>query len=178
MIVRKLLIYFILIVSVFSCKKVDKWTQFDMAYETTVTISSSTGVNLPFNIITPDITTNSESTFELNNTRKDLVEKLVLKELKLTITSPSNGNFDFLKSIKIYINSSSLPEAEIASKLDIQDGVGNVVLLNTSSSDIKEYIKADKFSLRLETTTDELLTVDYDVKVNAVFFVDAKILGQ
>ena len=161
-----------------ACKKVDKMTQFDMDYESTVTISSTIGVNLPFNIYTPDITTNSESVCEVNNTRKDLIEKLVLQELKLTITNPTTGNFDFLKSIIIYITADGLPETEVARNDNIQDGIGMVLTLTPVTTDLKEYIKKDKFILKVTTVTDQIITSDYTIKVNANFFVDAEILGQ
>lgn len=45
------------------CKAVDKLTHFDMDYDESMVISSLIGVNLPFNLWTPAITTNSESTF-------------------------------------------------------------------------------------------------------------------
>jgi hypothetical protein len=61
-----------------SCKKLNKLTQFDIVYDTDFTIPSSTGINLPTNIITPDFATNSESTLSINDTRKDLIERIIL----------------------------------------------------------------------------------------------------
>lgn len=153
-------------------------TQFEMDYETSVTINSTIGVNLPFNLFSPDIITNSESVCEVNNTRKDLIEKLVLQELKLTITSPVTGNFDFLKSVVIHITADGLPETEVARNDNIQDGVGMVLSINPVSIDLKEYIKKDKFILKVTTVTDQIITSDHTIKINAGFFVDAKVLGQ
>ncbi len=160
-----------------SCKKVQKLTQFDMDYSSQVVIPSSTGINLPFSIGTPDISTNSESEFALNDTRKDLIEKITLKSLKLTISNPSSGNFDFLNSAEIYIKAEGLDPLLMASKYNIQDGIGNELTLEVSGSDFKEYIKKDKFSLEVKSVSDKLITQDYTLNVAAVFFVDAKILG-
>lgn len=175
-------IQLILLISLFltsatGCKKLSKLTQFTMAYKVSIVIPSSTGIQLPFNILTPDVKSNSESTFAMKDTRKDMVEEIRLTKLGLTITSPSNGNFDFLKSIDIFITADGLPETKIAWKYDIANGVGNSIELETTVSDLKEYIKKDEFKLRVSTVTDEFITSDYAIDVNALFFVDAKILG-
>jgi len=167
----------IVLLAFLGCKKVDKLTQFNMAYDETAVIKSSTGINLPFNIITPDIETNSESTFALNDTRKDLVERINLKSLNLSITSPSGEDFSFLKSITIYISAEGLSEEKIAWNSSIPENV-NSIDLSTTGVDLKEYLKASKMTLRLNTETDELITSDYTIKIHSIFFVDAKILGQ
>ncbi|HFX18281.1 MAG TPA: hypothetical protein ENK64_04010 [Flavobacteriales bacterium] len=173
---KKAIVLFSLLFLVSACEKLDKLTQFNMEYNETITIPASAGIDLPFNIITPDVDTNSESTFEINDTRKDLIEKINLKTLDLTITSPPDADFSFLKSIKIYISAEGLPEVKIAWKDDIPANA-NKINLEVTDRDLKDYIKADKFKLRVETVTNELISQDHEIKVHAVFFVDAKILG-
>ena len=136
--------------SIIGCKKVAKLTQFNMEFNETVVIPSSAGVNLPFNVLTPDIQTNSESTFEINDTRKDLIEEIILTDIDLTISSPTNGNFNFLKSIEIYISADGLDEVKIAWKDSVPSNL-TFLDLDVTGVDLKEYIKADKFSLRLYT---------------------------
>ena len=155
---------------------IDQLTQFDMDFTSEVVIPSTTGVNLPFNIFTPNIETNSESTFEANKTGKNLIEEILLAQLDITITSPINGNFGFLNSIEIYISADGLPEERIAFKLDIPQNTGNYLELETEDIDLKDYIKKDEFSLRVRAETDEVLTSDYHIDVHTVFDVDAKIL--
>lgn len=162
----------------FSCKKLDNLTQFVMTFEQSCTIPKSSSINLPFNVFTPDVETNSEATFSVENTRKDLVEKILLESLKLSITSPDGKNFSFLKSISIYLSAEGIPETKIAWKDNINKNPGSPVTLELSGDDLKEFIKKDRFSLRLNTVTDEFLTSDYEIKVTSVFFVDAKVLGQ
>src|SRR6478609_9463418 len=156
------------------CKDIDKLTQFNMEFNESVVIPSSTGINLPFNIMTPDVETNSASTFSTKKTRKDLVDEIKLTKLDLTVTSPSNANFNFLKSVTIYISASGLPEVKIASKETVPTNI-TTLQLDVVDVDLKEYIKADKFSLRLNTVTDELLASDYTVNTHSTFFVKAKI---
>ena len=172
--------YFLMIIAgmtVFAgCKEIDKLTHFNMDYNETVTIPSTIGINVPFNMFTPDITTNSEETFEINDTRKDLIEEIVLKEMTLEVASPAGEDFSFLKSIEIFINADDLDEQKIAWK-EVTGTVGNKLELETSSADLKDYIKKDSFTLRIKTVTDELLLSDYDINIYSKFFVDAKILG-
>ena len=174
---KNLIFLFVLAIAFSGCKKIDELTQFDMDYDSSVDIPATTGINLPFNIFTPDITTNSESTFESNDTRKDLVEKIVLKTLELTVSKPSGEDFSFLKSIKITIKADGLADKEIAWDNAVPSNAGNKISLETTSDNLDEYIKKDSFKLDVETVTDEVLTKDYTIDIHSVFFVDAKILG-
>ena len=172
---------YIFIVSVFtlflSCDKLDELTKFDLEYSQRVTIPSSSGIDLPFDIFTPEMETDSESKFAVNDTRKDLIEEITLTELELIIISPDNADFSFLNSIEVFISAEGLEEIQIASLDEVPEDSGNKILLNTSDTDLKEYIKKDEFSLRLHTVTDELMSTDHELEVNSTFFVDAKILG-
>ena len=167
----------IFIISFIGCKKIDEWTQFDMDYVSYATIPSTIGINLPINIYTPDIETNVEQTLEFNDTRKDLIEEILLEKLSIGITSLANKNFDFLKSISIYIEGEGLPEIKMAWKDNISDNVGNYLILETTSTDLKEYIKLSQFKLRVNSITDKLVLSEYDLEIKSTFFVDAKILG-
>ena len=82
-----------------SCKKVDQFTQFNMDFNNEIIIPSTIGINLPINILTPEMETNSESTFELNDTRKDLIEEIRLTSLTISLQSPNGADFSFLESI-------------------------------------------------------------------------------
>jgi len=171
-------VFIITILSFTSCKEFDEWTQFDIEYNKTVTIDATTGINLPVNIPTPPIPTNSKSEFEVNNTAKKLVEKINLKSLKLTILSPDDADFSFLKSIEVYISAEGMSETKVAWKEDIPNNTGNVLKLNVSNTNLKDYILKDEIKLRLKTVTDEILGKDHKIEVHSVFFVDARILGQ
>lgn len=175
---KPLLIFATILTLLDGCKKVDKLTKFNMAYHETVIIPSSTGINLPFNLLTPDVKSNSESTFAANDTRKDLVEEIKLTQLDLTLTSPSNGDFGFLKSIEIFISADGLSEEKIAWKENVSSSIGKYLELETTHMNLKEFIKKDKFTLKVRTVTDEALSSDHHIDVHSVFFVDAKVLGQ
>jgi hypothetical protein len=162
---------------IISCDKLDELTKFDMEYSQRATIPSTAGIDLPFDVFTPEMETNSESTFEVNDTRKDLIEEIKLTELEMVIISPDGADFSFLNSIEVYISADGLEEIKIAYLEEVPEDAGSVITLDTSDTDLKEYIKSDEFSLRLNTVTDELMSSDHELEVNSTFFVDAKILG-
>lgn len=111
-----------------SCDKIkdalDELTKFEMEYNKSITISSTVNINIPFDIITPEIESNSESTFESNNTHKDLIEEIKLIELNLELTSPEENDFGFIKSLEIYITAEGLEETKIAWIEDIPEDIG------------------------------------------------------
>lgn len=168
---------FILPFMLINCKKLDEYTQFNLNYSENFSIPSSTGINLPINLFSPEITTNSEAEFAINDTRKDLVEEIKLTSLKIELISPTDQDFSFLKSIAIFINTDGLEEFEIVNNEAVQGENKNSISLTTSSLDLQAYIKKDKFTLRFKTITDEILTEEYQIKASAEFFVDAKILN-
>ncbi len=176
---QKIVVFTILLAGLFqsSCNKLDELTIFDIDYSDEVVVESLIGINLPFNLITPAITTDSESVFEVNDTRVDLVEEIRAKKMKLTISSPQSGDFDFLNSIKVYISADGLEEILMAWKDTIPADNYKSIELDLSSDDFQEYIKKDEIILRLNTETDKLILSDHTILIDAVFEVNARILG-
>ena len=167
----------VLLLSFYSCKEVDKLTQFNMDYTSETTIPATFGINIPIDIWTPNIPTNSETEFESNNTAKNLIELIVMTKMSMTITSPSDASFDFLKEIEIYISADGVEEKKVAWLEDIPQTGLKFVELETSIEDLKEYIKADKYKLNTKTVTRQFISQDTDIEIKNTFFVDAKILG-
>ena len=159
------------------CKKVNKLTQFTIEYDESVVIQSSTGIALPFDLLTPDIETNSSSKFESNDTRKDKIQEIKLTKLNLTLTSPTSGDLTFLKSIDVFISADGLDEVRLAWISNVSESVGKFLDLSVEDFDFKEYIKKDDFKLRLKTVTDKAITNDHELAIHSEFFVDAEILG-
>lgn len=150
---------------------------FDVEFTTSFTIPSSSIINLPFDIATPETTTNSESTFENNDTRSDLVESVRLRELRLDLIAPSDGDFNFLNEIEIFITADGLPEVLIASDLDIEPNDSRSLDLDIEDVELREYIVQDTYTLRTRTITDETINEDHQIEVFTRFRVDAEILG-
>ncbi len=167
----------ILLLTINSCKEVDKLTQFNIDYVSNITIPSTFGVDIPIDIWTPNIPTNSETEFESNNTAKNLIEEIIMTKMSMTITNPNESSFDFLKEIEIYISAEGLAEKKVAWLENIPQTGLKSIELETSTDDLKEYIKADKYKLNTKTVTRQFISQDTDVEINNTFFVDAKILG-
>lgn len=135
-------------------------------------IPSTSPVSLPIEIPTPEVTTNSSQSFDNNNTRADLVKDVKLETLELTITNPVNKNFNFLKSIVIYISTDEQGEIELAKLDDIPANVSSI-LLETTNQKLDDYVKATRYALRTTVVTKEALTQDTEVRADVVFKVTA-----
>lgn len=158
-----------------NCNKLNKLTQFEIDYTSQLTIPSSAGMNFPFNVSIPPQETNAESKFESNDTRKDKIEEIKLIKLDMVLKNPANGDFSFLNDIAIYIKADGLEEILLAHKNNIQS-TAKTIELKTTGCDLKEYIKKDNFTMRVNAETDEVLFSDHDIDINTTFFIDAKVL--
>jgi len=171
-----------IIIAIFSlfllsaCADLDKFTQFDMSFSQDVSIDPSIAINSPFTIPTPPVTTNSSTTFSSNNTNEDLVDEITLKEVKLTVVSPTGEDFSILKSIEVYISADGETDTKIA-WLDEVPANESTITLNLSDTDLKNFIFKDQFSMKVKTVTDEINNQQYDIKIEAKVHVNAKILG-
>lgn len=159
------------------CEKLDRLTQFQLEYTETITIPAVLGLNLPFNIFTPNIKTNTEEVFEINDTRKNLIEEVILEKLSLNIIDPANSDFDFLKSIEIYIESDGSDNTLVAWKYEIDNSAGSALDLEVSDENLLRFIIEDDFVLKVTTVTDEIPLKDHKIQIETRFFVNAKILG-
>ena len=174
---KNLLLSITTFVLLLNCSIVDELTKFDIDYQTNYSIAPTTLINSPFSIFTPDVTTESESTFENNNTRTDLIESIKLKNIKLTIESPEDGTFNFLKEIHVYIEANDIDEVEIANRFNLEDINSNTILLDIIDEELKAFIKKDSYKLRVKTVTDETINETHTIIIDTKFRVDAKILG-
>ena len=135
-------------------------------------IESSSPLNLPFEMGTPDVTTNSAQEFQNNNTATNLIKEVKLEELKLTITSPSGKTFSFLKSVQIFISTNSSDEIELAS-LDNIATTATSISLTTSTQNLEKYVKASSYKLRTRVVTKETLTQAVDIRAAIKFRIKA-----
>ncbi|MGJ3234720.1 hypothetical protein [Marivirga sp.] len=157
-------------------ENIDDITTFNISNSAEFTVPSSSGVNLPIDLGTPDVSTSSQQSFENNNTRADLVENVNLSELTLTITSPNDRTFSFLKSLEIYISNESEGSTLIAEIQDVPENAGSELELETTGANLDEYIKEDSYDLQYEIVTRETMNSDTDIRSDMVFEVRAKVL--
>ena len=169
-----LLISYIICISFFSCKKIDQLLTFTISNESVMTVNSTTPVNLPFNVPCPEVTTNSSEQFKNNNTSGKYVKDIRLKSLQLNITNPSSQTFAFLKSIHIYISTTSSNEIELAS-MDNISSTANTISLTATQAKLDDYIKAPTYSLRTSVVTRQVPTQNIDIKISSKFSVTANL---
>ena len=155
-----------------ACKKIDELLTFTVNDQTEIVIESSAPFSLPVEIPTPDITTNSDEEFSNNGTRSDLVKEVYLSNLVLSIKSPEDKTFSFLKSIHIYIRTNDSDEVELAYKDNVNSDA-KFINLDLTHERLDKYIKADSYKLRTEVTTKETLTQDVTIVVDMSFKVTA-----
>lgn len=155
-----------------SCNVVDDLLTFTIDNQTSFKIESGFPLNLATEVITPDVTTNSSSTFENNNTNADLVKDVKLSELKLTITDPTDKTFSFLKSIHLYISTDANDEIELA-YLDEINSTSKTINLICTKQKLDKYIKASSYKIRTKAVIKESLTKDITVKSDMKFKVTA-----
>jgi hypothetical protein len=174
---RTILPFLLLILTGFTlsgCQK--KLTHFYVDYESETVVPSTIIIGFPVSLHTPELETNSTYEFENKKTRKDLIQDIFLKKLRLTITDPDTETFSFVNSIQLYISTTMLDEVKIAELNDIPADVGNELELNTLDTDLKEYIKAEKFKLRLRVLSDETIPQDVHIDIYSQFLVDAQLI--
>jgi len=157
------------------CNQFESFTNFTIKYEQDVHVKSSTGINLPFNIATPQTETNAESEFESNDTEKKYVKSITLDSLILTLYDPPGEDFSFLEEIVIYINADGLDEKEIAWKRPVPQSASSTLELDVTDADLQAYIKKEKFSLRLKVVTDEIIRRDHYFKIRSAYGVSAQL---
>ena len=162
----------LLFIGTSSCDKIDELLTFSIRSSTEIPIEKTLGVSLPFDIPTPSIKTNSEAEFENNNTSAKLVKNVFLDELKLSVKSPDDKTFSFLKDITIYISTTDDNEIELASKYDIPED-SKIINLDITNEKLDEYIKDDSYNLRTKVVSRELLGEDVTVKADMVFIITA-----
>lgn len=162
----------ILAVSLFSCEKLEDLLTFTISDSTTFTIEGVSDAQVPITVPTPDITTNSSQEFGNNNTKADLVKSIKLSNLTLTIQSPEDFTFSFLKSLDIFITAKGLEETKIAFKDNIPED-NTSIELETTEEELDAYIKKDSYSLRFEAVTREAFFNDVTIKADMEYRVTA-----
>jgi hypothetical protein len=160
----------------FGCTK--KLTHFYIDYTTGITVPATLTDAFPFSLQTPAIGTNSTYEFEDHDTRKDKIQSIFLKQLKLTIEDPTGETFSFVNSASIYISTDDLPEVLVAKSDSVPDNIGNVLELVPSDTDLQEYIKATKYRLRVKIISDETVPQDVHIEAYSKFLVDAKLIRR
>jgi len=143
----------------------DEKIAFNIDFNNEAKIPSIIGVNIPFEIPIPPITTNISKELSANDSKIEYLNTAFLKELIITSKDPIDQDLDFMKNIELYIKADNLEKIKIAEKLDISDSIDNELKLDVfDDKDISAYIKKDNFELIIKSTSRKILL--HSVKVN------------
>ena len=174
---KKIIPFLLVVLSLTSCDALSNLTKFEMPLSSTLTVTKIAAISTtPVVIATPDIETNSTTFFTDNGISTDLIDKVSLKKMELTVTSPTTGNFNFIKSLDIYISATGLDKTKIASLSNVSPGLTMVPLV-VESVDLKQFLMKDKVKMEFSISTDEAMTSDYTIEVKPTFLIDMKLLG-
>lgn len=158
------------------CEKNPLTTKFEVRHKAYFTIPANSLLNLPLTFDGVEESSNAESPYALNDTRKDLLEEVYVKQFFVEIESPANEDFDFLNSAHFYINAEDQPEREVAFKDPVPANVSTDLEFDVKNENLAAYLKADAFSVRIAAVTDEQRSQDIRIAATAVFDVRARIL--
>jgi hypothetical protein len=139
----------LLVLSLGSCKKILDLLTFQISDSTSFQIPA-TGLVAGTLLTLPGITVPSSSsdTFKANNTSADYVQDVTLDKLSLTVTDPAGQNFDFLKSVSIYIASDAngTNKTLLASLNPVPTGQ-TTINLTPSGNKLDVYLKGGSYTL-------------------------------
>ncbi len=165
-----------LLLSAPGCKKILNLITFQVSDSSSFTIPGTPFVppGVALSIPGVSVPTTAQSTYKNNNTSADYVQDVTLDRLTLTVTNPSTQNFDFLKSISIYIATDAAGSNKmlLASLPSVPTGQTSITL-NPAGGKLDQYLKNSSYTL---TTTAELaqtLRQNTDVRADSRFSVRA-----
>lgn len=156
-----------------SCQEIDKLLTFYIDDSQNIKIASSFPVGVAAPLLPVAVPTQSASTFKNNNTRADLVKDVSLNKLALTIADPNSENFDFLRSIEVYISTGNGgDQILLASLSEVPKGVQSITLTPTKAK-LDSYIKAESYTLTTKATIAKAISRDITIRADSRFKVTA-----
>ncbi len=108
---------------------------------------------------------------EKNGVSSDLIKKATIKSVTINLESPSTGNFNWVKSAKVFIIGENSPEKEVATVSEVLDDQKSIEISGIDL-ELTDYIKGGKFSFKLEAMNDEIIPVDHEVTVKTTFNIE------
>lgn len=164
-----------LVVFFCTCKKIRQLKEFDLNYSEEFVIPANSVVNLPFNLNSQETTTNTSDQYENEGTSRKLVETVVLSRLVFTVQSPASSNFDFLKNVEIYLSSPNNAEVLVAYRYDIPETGLKQLEMETSETNLKDFLQDESYQVRVKAVTDHPVTQDVTIKCDETFHVTARL---
>jgi hypothetical protein len=174
---RKLILVALLAVAAVSCEKGNLGVvTFDVTQDGTFTYPPNNGILDLLSITTPAIKSTWKGQFENNNTDADKLQEMKLKTSELTITAPGGQTWKFLKSMEIWIKAEGLQETKVAFNNNIDENVGQTLVLTPIDVDLKPFAQKDEFELTIKTQARETTSEKIEGNIHMVFKVKADVI--
>ena len=180
-----LLVFFSVAVVLFGCSKLKSLTniEVDIPYnmQTDPYDIVDSSVHLPgggqyFSLPSFAIPTNSKQYLSQYNTSTDKINSVKLSNLSMNIIQPTNGNFNFIKKVEVYISANGLPKIQVAANENIGLNVNSVTLTDTTA-DLKSYFLADTMYLQINAFFTSPPAPHTQINVNATMHLSANPLN-
>lgn len=170
-----LLFAFALLIGFNGCQTINEWTSFDLGpWKTSFTVpGNGIAANLSNFTSLADslIPTSATKSFTLNGTSSSLVDKITMKEMKLTLDSTAT-DMNFLKDIELWVKADGLDSVKIAYYNNIPDNVKTLSLTMTDVN-LKSYLSKDKFTLTPKVKLDAIPSKSTKIEISQTYHVDA-----
>jgi hypothetical protein len=162
--------------------ELSKLTEFDVPLKTTIPIPVLPYTTLidTVSLASPKFNTGIKKIFEDYSTSRDLLDQVTLNTLTLTSKDSTSGaasNFDFLKSVTLFVKADGLAEKQLATLDSIPTGASKLTFA-TSKVNMTDYIAKDQLSIRMFIKQRGPNTTALKAECNMTFHVNAKILGK
>ncbi len=167
---------FLVIIGFSSCSLFRKEISFNVNDTVNTKIPATLNINVPFNIPIPPVSTSATEEFENKHTAPDLLEKVALTDLTITITSPSDQTFAFLNEIYIYIQKSDGSDERLIASATNISSTSKTISLTCTEENLVPYLQESSYKLRLKVKAKQILTHDVYVSINLKFRVTAQLI--
>ncbi len=174
---KKILFSGFLLIFLFSCDKIDKFTQFTVQTKSIFEIPAGTPVH---DLVEADaqFLNLNEEIFREFNTSTELIDKATIKEIKLNAVAPPDATFNFLTDVEVYFETDNLPRIRVAWLNNIQNDDKQTIKLEHLTDNLSEYLKDDHLKISAVFLTDEVLVQPVQIEVDASFLIEAEIIGK
>ena len=175
---KQVFILLVSMLSLMSCDELSKITQFSMPVSQDITLPKGLPAGSLSALPAVEVPTNSASFFETHSISPELVGTITLKKFDITLTSPTNKNLSFLKSINLSVITS---DSTVVAWLDsVPANVGSTVSLNVNSTRNLKSLIIDQtsFKLKIKGATSAALDTTYIIALKPEFTIDLDVLGM
>jgi hypothetical protein len=159
------------------CKKIEDLLTFQVNDSSSFVVPGSGILNTAvLSLPGATVSSSSSGTYSANNTSADHVQDVSLDRLSLTVTDPAGQNFDFLKSVKIYIatDNSGSNKTLLASLSPVPAGQ-TTINLNPAGTKLDIYLRNSTYTLFTDVEMAQALRQNTTVRADSRFNVKAKL---